>query len=472
MMASSMNMTEHDPTTVLRRSVYGLLIALGLGAVLGRILAVDAVDRTGLDKYLRQKPSVHKRESLRRPFLSANDRSRWATVRALVEPDLRVPEAPYAIDNVLRQPNWDTIDKVYHDGHYFSSKPPLFATLLAGPYWLIYHATGMTLGSHPFAVGRIMLITLNGTALLVYFLALAWLVERLGRSDWGRIFVMAAAVFATFLSTFAVTLNNHLPAAACAAVTLYAAVRVWLDDQRHWRYFALAGLFGGLLVAEELPAAALVAPLTLALLWKAPRATLRAYLPPLAAVAVLFIATNWLAHHHWSLPYMHRNAGDSWYHYPGSYWNRPQATDLGEPSRAVYAANVLVGHHGIFSLTPVWLLSVAGLIAWLRRGTAPAVRQLALLVAGVSLVCVTFYLLRPLSDRNYGGASSGFRWVFWLTPLWLVGMLPAADFLARRRWTRALGMLLLAFSAVSVAYPTWNPWTSPWLMDFVQYLKG
>ncbi len=30
---------------------------------------------------------------LERPFLSANDRSRWATVRALVEDDMRVPSA-------------------------------------------------------------------------------------------------------------------------------------------------------------------------------------------------------------------------------------------------------------------------------------------------------------------------------------------------------------------------------------------
>ena len=29
-----------------------------------------------------------------RPFLSANDRSRWCTVRALVEPDMQVPALP------------------------------------------------------------------------------------------------------------------------------------------------------------------------------------------------------------------------------------------------------------------------------------------------------------------------------------------------------------------------------------------
>ena len=25
-------------------------------------------------------------------------------------------------------------------------------------------------------------------------------------------------------------------------------------------------------------------------------------------------------------------------------------------------------------------------------------------------------------------------------------------------------------SVVSVSYPTWNPWTDPWLMDYLKYL--
>ena len=36
--------------------------------------------------------------------------------------------------------------------------------------------------------------------------------------------------------------------------------------------------------------------------------------------------------------------------------------------------------------------------------------------------------------------------MFWFAPLWLVAMLPAADALARRRWTRGLGLVLLGLS--------------------------
>jgi hypothetical protein len=524
---------RHAP---LRRSIYWLLILIGMGAVLGRILAVDSVDRRGLpDAALKEKldqarqalvgRGVKDREladalereksrllvslGIRRPFLSANDRSRWCTVRALVEPAMRVPGAPYAIDRVIQQPGWDTIDMVKKTdtGHLYSSKPPLLPTLLAAEYWVIYRLTGMSLGEHPFEIGRFMLATVNGACLLLYFLAMARLVERLGASDWGRLFVMASAVFGTFLTTFAVVITNHLVAAAAAAVLLETGTRIWLDGDRRVRTFALAGFMAAFLAANELPAAALAALVSLALLCKAPRATLTAYLPPALLVTAAFFATNWIAVGSLKPAYMHRGGANNWYDYTyqrggrtiESYWRHPAGIDRGEPSTPRYVMHALVGHHGILSLTPIWLLSVCGAVIWLvadrkRRpleriprksggenasGTVEIGRQeretsvrhaLAILAALVTCVCLAFYLGWPGIDRNYGGMSSGFRWVFWMAPLWLIVMLPAADAAARRGWLRAVALVLLALSVLSASYPTWNPWTNPWLADFLNYV--
>ena len=114
--------------------------------MLGRILAVNSVERAGAR-------SANRKRSLERPFLSANDRSRWATVRSLVE------YGTFAIDDVVSQPGWDTIDMVKHVGsdgqeHLYSSKPPLMAVLLAGPYWVIHRLTGATLAEFPYEIGR------------------------------------------------------------------------------------------------------------------------------------------------------------------------------------------------------------------------------------------------------------------------------------------------------------------------------
>ncbi len=488
-----------------RRSIYAILIAVAVGGMLGRILAVNSVDNLELQEYRVRKALEGKEQVLRaeklsadalaealageesrlrdalqleRPFLSANDRSRWDTVRALVEPEMRVAGAPYAIDKVIAQPRWDTIDMVKHDGHLYSSKPPLYATLIAGEYWLIYHLTGATVQAEPYAIGRFVLVTVNLIPMVIYFILLAALAERFGGTDWGRVFVVAAGTLGTFLTTFAVVLNNHLSGAVCALATLYAAIRIWFDNEQRLRYYFIAGLFSALLAAEELPALSLAGLVAAALFWKAPRQTLVAYVPAGLLVAATFFGTNWIAFQNLKPAYLHRSPGDNWYDYTyarngrqiESYWNHPVGIDEGEPSRAAYAMNALVGHHGIFSLTPVWLLSVAGTLCWLRGPADRRLRHLAIAVGLTTLVCLAFYLSRPLEHRNYGGMSSGLRWMFWFAPLWLVVMLPAADWAAARRWARAVALVLLALSVLSVSYPTWNPWTHPWLYDFENYV--
>ena len=505
-----MSSISDDPNARLRWSVYWLLITLSVGSMTGRILAVNSVDKTGVEKYrieqrLKQRraklearnvpeekirrdlaglrPRLEKRYAAPRPFLSANDRSRWCTVRALVE------HGTYAIDQVTREPNWDTIDMVKHKGrdgrgHLYSSKPTLFPTLMAAEYWVIHKITGATLGTHPFEIGRFMLITINVVPMVVFFVLLARLVERYGTTDWGRMFVIAAAVFGTFLTTFAVVINNHLIGAVSAMVVLYATVRIWYEDERRLRYFIAAGFFAAFTASAELPALSFFALFSAALLWKAPRETLLAYMPAALLVAAGSIGTNYIAHNDWLPAYAHREKGQdwetgNWYNFTyqrgeketprKSYWadveNRSKL-DQGEPSRAVYAVNVLVGHHGIFSLTPVWLLAVLGVgMLWFRRDRP--LRELAAAIAVISLVVIAFYLLRPLQDRNYGGDTCGFRWAFWFAPFWLFAMLPAADWSAGSRIKRCAAAVLLAVSVLSASYPTWNPWTHPWIFRLV-----
>ena len=179
---------------------------------------------------------------------------------------------------------------------------------------------------------------------------------------------------------------------------------------------------------------------------------------------------------------MHRSEvdkTDNWYDYTyvrngkqyESYWNNPVGIDKGEPSPAIYAMHVLVGHHGIFSLTPVWLLSVAGAIIWMFKGRDWRLWWLGLLITVVTLACLAFYLTRPEHYRNYGGMTSGLRWMFWFAPLWLLVMLPAADAMASRWWSRCVALVLLVVSVLSASYPVWNPWTNPWIWDYLRYMK-
>jgi len=425
-------------------------------------------------KLAAAQEKIRHHRQLERPFLSANDRSRWLAIRALVE------QGTYEIDGVLDRHLWNTIDMVQHRGadgelHLYSSKPPLLITLLAGEYWLITKTTGMTLASHPYILGRLMLITINVLPLVLMFFLIAKLAERLGTTDWGRIFVVASACLGTLLTTFAVTLNNHTVAAVSATLALFFLVRIWCDGETGRRYYFAAGLFAAFTAANELPALAFLAWVGLTLATCDWRAWFQSFLPAALLVVVAFFATNFAAHGCLTPPYMHKASDDpqeNWYHYTytidgterESYWQNRQGIDRGEPSKSTYALHTLVGHHGIFSLTPIWLMSLGGVFLWGWRSDAGRQRGLAMGIALLTCVCLVFYIvLRPQVDRNYGGMTSGLRWMFWFTPLWLVTMLPAADWMARTRTRCAIALSLLAISVFSVSYPTWNPWTQPWL---------
>lgn len=495
---------DGDSARRLRTGVYAVLIALAAGNLLGRLMAVNSVNRQELEQYLvGQRVAVLERElraqgadapavaaavaearpkleaelARQRPFLSANDRSRWLTVRALTE------HATFAIDEVIDPTVWNTIDMVKHKGrddlsHLYSSKPPLFSVLLAAEYWVVSKITGWTLKDNPYEVGRLMLVTVNVLPMLLMLALVAGWAERFGATDWGRIFVVAAAALGTLLTSFAVVLNNHLVAAVSTAVALEAFIRIWFDGERRVRWYALAGIAAAFAAADELPALSLLALLGAVLLFHNWRACLAGFVPAAAVVVVAFFAANYAAHASLRPPYMHRSATDpedNWYIYKytlggkerDSYWVDPQGIDRGEPSKLTYAVHVLIGHHGLFSLTPVWALSAWGTMLWLA-GSNGKRRQLAAGIVLLTVVCAVFYIaLRPQLDRNYGGMTCGFRWLLWLAPLWLAVMIPAADRLSSSRRGMAIACVLLVFSVLSASYPTWNPWTQPWIYNWM-----
>jgi hypothetical protein len=159
---------------------------------------------------------------------------------------------------------------------------------------------------------------------------------------------------------------------------------------------------------------------------------------------------------------------NNWYDFPGSYWaaNNPKrsAVDRGTAEPEKYLFHCLFGHHGIFSLTPIWILAAAGLVVavsdrWL------GLRVLGALAILLTVVVISFYANQPEHDRNYGGQTSALRWTFWLIPFWLLGLIPIVQRFAAKPWQRLVLLLVLVLSALSAAYSWPNPWVHPWLSE-------
>ncbi len=561
-------MTEQTASQMrARRSAYLIFALIALALTAGRISVVTGRDGTTA-------------------FLSANDRSRWCTVASLVE------HGTYAIDSQIEIVDpvrrhihpWQTIDKVRHLGpddkqHYYSSKPPLFPTAVAGVYKVVNFVTGMTLTDQPIYLTRILLGLVNLPLLAVFLLATMACIERIGKDDWSKRLAALGCCFGTMLLPFAISLNNHLPAAAATAVVawiyLLTVARtgdpscgtsdsrtsnsdgnsnskepnskepIALDSGRsHTMLYLLAGICAALAAANELPALSMLV-LWFGLFTWAKRVSVLPFIGGVAVVALGFFGTNWLAHQSLRPPYAHRGNGvtiavldssvtasrepdpsvkeelqrrlweaglsnradqieiaesdeparwtvqsgerqfalllsgtvwslakwDDWYEYPNTYWKdgSRRGVDQGEASKLVYFSQMTFGHHGLFSLTPLWLLVPVGLLVGVMRGTSEF-RRLTLAISVASLVCFLFYLNRPLIDRNYGGVSVCFRWLLWFAPLWLLVATPVMAWFETTRARRATLYTMLALSVFSMSASLESPWQSPWIYRFWQFL--
>jgi len=489
------------------------------------------------------------------PFLSANDRSRWCAMAALMEDGKwEIDRVGDILDSKGKSKIWSSIDIVRHRGadgkeHFYSSKPPLLTAMYAAlckPITLVF---GKKLTEEPFLVGRTMMILVNVLPLALWWIWLFYWLEKNLSDAWSRFVLLNLALWGTFLTTFAATLNNHLHGAMFFAMSLgllWQIIHAFNDGlKKSWWTWIGCGLCAGLTVACELPALAWAVAAGLILLAIDWRKLIFGYGLASALVAIAFIATNYWAHRDIRPPYSHRGVGaeiatipkesaesespdiasivaqanqhgyaftdkakiiparltgvlqfiddsvgqrvaiesknnrwvishwDDWYDFPKSYWlpGNKKGVDRGEANAGLYAFHFTIGHHGIFSLTPFWLLGIVGAAFWIRgkwdatrgwKGLLVSETGVAAALSAVSLTCFVFYAMRPIEDRNYAGVCSGFRWVFWLAPAWLWLCIPAIESASRSNALRKVTGLLLLISIFSATIPWPNPWTHPW----------
>jgi hypothetical protein len=441
--------------------------------------------------------------------VGANDISRWCTVWSLLE------RGTYQIDECPWQ--YKTQDKVKKPDpfatvapgqtapeHFYSSKPPLLPTLIAGILYPIHRITGVPLdrevtqarqprnveirnddGTSRFelqtpkdpAIWPVYVFYFKPILVLFNVVPMAILLVLYGRflfrhapGTWPWLISLFGTSFGLLTYSFHQTLNNHSIAAYSAFFALYSLLRIYEDDPDRPQplHYALAGFFGAFTACNEVPAALFGILLFLALLIRSPRQTLIAFVPAAAVPVIAFFATQYLAMGTWRLAY--EDFGTRSYRYEGSFWNTPLEMDWFNDhpeSYPTYLFHMTFGHHGVFSLTPLFLFSVYG--AGVLAGRRGALRPIALMTLVLTITLIGFYLWNPKA-RNYGGSTNGLRWLFWLIPFWILTLPEGLRATDRRRSVRTLALTALAFSVLSVGYSLRGPWTHPWILDMLEHL--
>jgi hypothetical protein len=370
-----------------------------------------------------------------RVFAAGNDASRWAHIESLVD-----YERPTLELSRFRQ----TVDRVLLDGHELSNKPPLLALLGAGLYAPLRAATGWRLGD-PASAARLFWIL---TVLLVGFPAAATVavVDRvLGRCGslpprW-RTVTTAALGLGTLLLSFSGTLNNHVPAALFVLIAVIAAL-----DGRGLEAGVAVGLAAGIDLLPGLGFAPVVA-MMLVTHPAGPRQALPRFVIGGSAAAVIVIAANFATTGTPLPPKLVPGAVDL------AAQAGPSAAGVVLPQSWAYPWELLLGGHGLFSVSPVLLLGAVGLASAVRRPPFGNRAFWALLALGV----VVQFAGHALLAGSYGGWSYGYRYLLPVQPL-LALAIPTVLVGRNPGLARAVLLTLLPASVLFAALGAYHPW--------------
>jgi hypothetical protein len=356
---------------------------------------------------------------------NANTGSRYATIESLVD---------YGTFHIDKSRYVRTIDKYKVGNNYISSKPPALPAFGAGVYWVYRELTGKTIARYEGDVVRTVSFWTGGVCHILFLICFYRLSHLLFRRKLAVIVAMAGASFAYLGVGYATHINNHSTAAALAVGGLYYAVRIRLGrDVRAW-HWPLSGLLLGILPAVDLPGLAITGAVFLYLLTHDRKKTLLWFLPALLPGIFVHLALTYYISGSFKPFYFNRELKT----FKEFYFRKAAGLDgLYEP-KTTYAFNVLFGHHGLFSMTPLYLFGLWELVRSIKKRRFFAE---SLVILASVLAFVGFFIMR---SHNYGGWAVGMRHLVPIMPLLLLCFGMWVD---RVRLTRLLwALVVLAFS--------------------------
>jgi hypothetical protein len=381
--------------------------------------------------------------------------SHYATIESLVD---------YGTYHIDKSRYVHTIDKYKVGGHFISSKQPTLSTYGAGVYWVYQKLTGKKIARYEGDVVRTVGFFTGGLSHLLFLIFFYRLCRLLLKREVAVMISMAAASFAYLGVGYATLINKHSPAAALGVCGLFYALRIGAAraeapapaNAARVRDWWLAGLALGLMVAIDLPSLAFTGLVLVYLASHDWRRTLFSFVPALLPG----LACQLLLAYEISGSFKPFQLNQALKQFKGFYFKNPGGIDgLREPPY-VYAFNVLLGHHGLFSMTPLYAFSLWELVRslWLR------VRLRESLLVSVTLaVLLGFYIYRT---HNYGGWAVGMRWLVPAMPLLLLYFAFWVDrvSLLLWRWVFVLAAFLVSAFNVQDAlssplqYSVWQNW--------------
>ncbi len=373
--------------------------------------------------------------------------SRLGTIESIVE------RGTYALD---LSTFIHTIDKVYKDGHYYSHQPPLLSTIEAPVYWVLHLPGARFHNRARFLLTYSFTLLTNGVALGITVVVFAKLFAMASiAAPYNQLLALLLPI-GTWLLPYSLVTNNH------GISGMLLAVLVWLLLQIEWlgatgpRAIS-TGLVLGLLAAIEILPLLSFVPLAAIIVLRRRDLDARGRAFFVAALAVPLIAHAIIniqiigdvvpAGFHTDL-FRFEGSGFDEGALTGSLKHR-QPADIAD-----YMWHALFAGKGFFTFAPLCLLGVAcGAIEW-RWWWSRAKGPFVVMVLGSAISLV----VALLTTNNLGGSSVGFRHAVYLSPVFIVLLLPWLVQSSSRAKAMIAGVAF-ASAVLLIAFAVPAPWS-------------
>ncbi len=354
-------------------------------------------------------------------------------------------------------------DMVYNqrDGHFYSSKPPVYTMILAGVLWPLKKLGAVFPALEPWPAVPVFLLTwlvVGGMSACGFYClrrkAGEWLQQR--EADLVTVLTLGGTLFLTY----SVTMNHHTFTAALVLMSFFllgmAEAAPVVKDGRA----AAAGFLMALASVVDIGhgvAFSIAFGLYILFYLRSWRTLIFFGLGALAPLCLHCVVQYRI----WGsvLPVQLISGTKD---YAGTYWQSQLEPDIWQIPRYYYWLLTLFSMRGLFVLSPILLIGAAGLIGdivkWARAAgqdkeggeSGRAVRGAGYVAGsvmfGIAFLFAYFWFVAP---TNFCGSCFGFRWYIGFMPL--LAFYAAREY-ARHRESPGFRKLFYVLGAISVAF--------------------
>ena len=384
-------------------------------------------------------------------FNTYNVISRYLTIESIVEDG----------DFIIDERHQATGDKIYREGHYYSSKPPILSVAASSIYYITHNffgqdfpETGINTRSEYFHsiyptvyVANLIFVGLPFLFLLFYFyktLKLFYIKSRY------HLPLILGLGLGSLLFTYSVTFNNHVIAGSLLFIGFYYLLLIKkfnykFDDIN--KYLFLSGLFTSLSAVIDLPTGLTFFALFFVYFFlKLGFRKILYYIGPALIIFSLHLYFNYQAFG----GFLPAQAYED-------YWIGPDGELVlihffRDHSWYTLLFNIFIGTNGFFIYTPLLLLPLYSIYKIIKE-KSEFIWEALMIVFGF-IILILFYINLA---KDYGGGAYGYRWFIAIAPLFYFFII----FLFKKTLSAKMSTvftILLLWSCIVAIIGVFDPW--------------